>query len=125
MTTKLWAWIIGVGIVLGSIWGAIQWHDSKKEALYKAGFDAGAAEVQSKWDSAVNSAKEVQSGMNDAATTTQAEETQTAKTIYIERIKEVTRYAPAQNTSCPVDADFVRLFNDGGTEAPASGSENQ
>ena len=125
MTAKLWALLIGLALMAGGIWGAIAWHDNQKEALYQSGFDAGKEQVQKEWDAAIESARTVQADQNESATGKQSEEVQTAKTIYIDRIREVTKYAPAENSSCPADPDFVRLFNDGGAESRSGGAEDQ
>lgn len=125
MTAKLWALIIGLALIGGGVWSAISWHDNQKEALYQSGFDAGKEQVKKEWDAAIESAKTVQADQNESATGKQSEEVQTAKTIYIDRIREVTKYAPAENSSCPADPDFVRLFNDGGAESRSSSAEDQ
>lgn len=124
MTAKLWALIIGLALMGAGIYGVVNWHDNKKQELYNSGFDAGKKEVQTKWDAAIDSAKNLQGEQNDSATGKQTEEVQTAKTVYIDRIKEVTKYVPAQNSSCPADDNFVRLFNDGGAESGSAGPKD-
>jgi hypothetical protein len=124
MTAKLWALLAALALVGLAIWGAITWHDNKVDAIYTGGLEAGRKEVQAQWDKAVDEAKATQAAQNEEATTTAAVEVEVIRTVFRDRIKEVTRYVPNPDTHCPADDDFVRLFN-GGAASPTDQTADQ
>ena len=71
----------------------------------------GRAQVQAQWDDAIERARLLQAAANATATTEYVQAAQTAQTVYRDRIKEVIKYVPIENTSCPVDPEFERLYN--------------
>jgi len=124
MTTKLWASLAALVLVGLAIWGVITWHDNKVDAVFTSGQTAGRKEVQDLWDLSVKQATEAQATQNEEATTAAAIEVEVVRTVYQDRIKEVTRYVPNPDTRCPADLEFVRLFN-GGAASPAGQAADQ
>jgi len=122
MTAKLWAWLAALAVVAAAIWGVLSWHEGKVTAAHERDLAAGRAEVQERWDKAVDDAKTAQADANTKATDQVATEVEVIRTVYRDRIKEVIKYVPSPDTDCPADADFVRMFNAGPTgtaiEAP-------
>lgn len=124
MTAKLWALLVALALVGLAIWGAITWHDNKVDDIYTSGLDAGRKEVQAQWDKATEEATAAQAAQNETATTTMTTEVEVVRTVFRDRIKEVTRYVPNPDTHCPADPEFVRLFN-GATASPAGEAADQ
>jgi hypothetical protein len=124
MTAKLWAWLAALALVGLAIWGALTWHDNKVDAIYTGGLEAGRKEVQDRWDKAVYDAKDAQAAQNTTATAAMTTEVEVIRTVFRDRINEVTRYVPNPDTHCPADPEFVRLFN-GATASPAGEAADQ
>lgn len=124
MSTKLYAGLAALVLAGLAIWGAITWHDNQVDAIYTSGLNAGRKEVQDLWDLSVKQATEAQAAQNEAATTQATVEVEVVRTVYQDRIKEVTRYVPNPDTHCPADDEFVRLFN-AGAASPAGQAADQ
>jgi hypothetical protein len=60
---------------------------------------------------AAEAAGKTQQGQNEQATKEVIVTETVTKTQYRDRIKEVIRYVPKPDTTCPADPEFVRLFN--------------
>ena len=125
MTDKLWPALAGLAILAGATWGALSWHAGKVDDATERDLSAGRAEVQARWDAAVADAKAAQQTKNTKATAAVATEVEVVRTVYKDRIKEVTRYVPNPDTHCPADDDFVRMFNAGPNTSPAGGAPDQ
>ena len=104
--------------------GAAAWHGAQVKATRETAFKAGQTEVQARWDKATQEATAVQAAQNQTATTAMTTEVEVIRTVYQDRIKEVTRYVPQPDTHCPADPDFVRLFN-GVAASPAGEAADQ
>jgi type VI protein secretion system component VasK len=101
MNPTRWA-VVGVVLLalIGALWG-----------IYEAGQASGRAEVTAAWDKAKAQAQAAQDAKTDKAAEVLVQEVEVVRTLYRDRIKEVTTYVPTPGTSCPADAEFVRLFN--------------
>jgi sugar phosphate permease len=102
---------------LVAIVAALLWY---RASLVEQGRVEGRTEVQAQWDKAVQQAKDQQAQANTAATAELVKIVEVEKLVYQDRIKKVNVYVPAPATSCPIDADFERLFNN--TASPAGGA---
>ena len=91
--------VVVLAVVAGLLW-------------YRASLiNDGRAQVQAQWDDAIERARLLQAAANASATTEYVRAAQTAQTVYRDRIKEVIKYVPNPNTSCPADLEFERLYN--------------
>ena len=79
--------------------------------LHRHGVNAGRKEVRDEWAQALEEAQSIQDAQADAAAQVLTEEVEVIRTVFKDRIKEVTKYVPTAGTQCPADPDFVRLFN--------------
>jgi hypothetical protein len=102
---------------LVAVVAALLWY---RASLVEQGRVEGRAEVQERWDKAVQQAKDQQAQSNTVATAELVKIVEVEKLVYQDRIKKVTEYVPAPATSCPNDPDFERLFNN--TASPAGGA---
>ena len=126
---NIWAWI-KTALRLGSggvsslyLYGALLtaggalvaggwlWHGWQVDGVRDTAFKAGQAEVQARWDVASKQAIDAQSAQNNTATKEVIVTETVTQTQYRDRIKEVIRYVPRPDTTCPADPEFVRLFN--------------
>lgn len=80
--------------------------------------ELGRAEIRAEWELAKAQAEVKSSEAVQAQTTAHADDKNEIQIRYIERQKEVVKYVPSTDSSCPADADFVRLFN-----GPADGAD--
>ena len=124
MTARLWGLLAGVVVFGLAVWGVLTWHAGQVSDVYDSGVAFGRTEVQAQWDQATKEATEAQAAQNTAATSATATEVEVVRTVYQDRIKEVTRYVPNPDTHCPADPEFVRLFN-GGAASPAGEAADQ
>jgi hypothetical protein len=116
--------LAGVVVFGLAVWGVLTWHAGQVSDVYDSGVAAGRTEVQAQWDQATKEATEAQAAQNTAATSATATEVEVVRTVFRDRIKEVTRYVPNPDTHCPADPEFVRLFN-GGAASPAGEAADQ
>jgi hypothetical protein len=91
--------------------GGWLWHGWQVDGVRDTAFKAGQAEVQARWDVASKRAIDAQSDQNSTATKEVIVTETVTQTKYRDRIKEVIRYVPKPDTTCPADPEFVRLFN--------------
>lgn len=117
----LYGSLLAAGAALSA--GAMLWHGWQVDGVHDAAFKAGQAQVQTRWDKAVEDAKNAQAQQNEAATKTVIQEVEVVRTVYRDRIKEVNTYVPIPGTNCPADADFLRQFN--AATSPAGGAPDQ
>lgn len=82
------------------------------ERLREHWIDLGRAEVQAAWDVEKAKANEAAADRGAKASNDFSSGKRKSEIRYIETIKEVEKYVPAENTTCPYDAEFVRLYND-------------
>jgi hypothetical protein len=101
MNPTRWA-VLGAVLLalLAALWG-----------LHRHGYNAGADAVFAEWARAKAQAQADQDARTEQAEKTLIEETEVIRYVYRDRFKEVTQYVPIPGTTCPADADFVRLFN--------------
>jgi hypothetical protein len=79
--------------------------------LHRHGVNSGREEVRKEWAQARESAQAEQDARTEQAAQILTEEVEVIRTVYRDRIKEVTKYVPTPGTACPADHEFVRLFN--------------
>ena len=79
--------------------------------IHAAGAASGRAEVRAEWEKAKAEAQANQDAKTDRAEQVLVQEVEVVRTVYRDRIKEVNVYVPTPGTTCPADAEFVRLFN--------------
>jgi hypothetical protein len=106
---KVYAIAAALGAAL--LGGAVLWHGYQVAAVKAEAFKAGQADVQARWDVARQQAQAEQDKRTSAAESALVEEVEVVRTVYRDRIKEVTKYVPAPGSQCPADPEFVRLFN--------------
>jgi len=78
-------------------------------AVHRPGYNSGKESLQAEWDKEKADAQSVQDTQTDIADADLTKEVEVIRTVYRDRVKEVTRYVPTG--TCPADADFVSLFN--------------
>lgn len=101
MSPTRWALAGAVLLALiGALWG-----------IHAAGVSTGRAEVRAEWDKSRAAAQDKQDAKTEQADRVLIQEVEVVRTVYRDRIKKVTTYVPTPGTSCPADADFVRLYN--------------
>lgn len=93
------------GIVISAL---VLGHNAYRAHL----IDIGRQEVQSAWDAAKASAAEKSATQVQEQTTGHDDDKKQIEVRYVWRTKEVVKYEAKPGTSCPADADFVRLYND-------------
>lgn len=116
-----WVYLVAATALASAGAWTISWHNNQITDLVETNYQRGLKEKQTEWDLATANAKEIQSTANDDATETNFQEVEVIKWKTIERKTEVTKYVPNPDTSCPADADFVRLFNQGAGTQPGGG----
>jgi hypothetical protein len=79
--------------------------------LHRHGVNAGREEVRAEWAMAKANAQATQNAQAQAAEQVLSEETEVIRIVYRDRIREVIKYVPSPDTTCPADSEFVRLFN--------------
>lgn len=96
-------WAIAGGVLLALVLTLM--------GIHAAGVASGRAEVRAQWDKSKAEAQANQDAKTDQAAEVLVQEVEVVRTVYQDRIKEVTKYVPSPGTTCSADADFVRLFN--------------
>ena len=96
-------WAILFGLLLALMAGLA--------GLHRHGVNTGREEVRAEWAQAREEAQAIQDAQAQAAAQVLTEEVEVIRTVYRDRIKEVTKYVPTAGTQCPADPEFVRLFN--------------
>lgn len=99
-----WVKPVAVAVTVTAVLAGLLWY---RAALIQRGRD----EVRAKWQLSIKQAQDAQAKANTTATAETVKIIEVEKLVYRDRIQKVKSYVPTPATSCPVDADFKRMFN--------------